>query len=179
MRDVVRIVDGVPNLASQQALGGACEGCACGKMSVTPFFHRSASQVKTQRILEVVHSDVMGPMNPKSKGGARFVVTFIDDYSRYVSVYMLKSKAEVLKYFDNFRQLAETQTGSTLKCLRTDNGGEYVSKRFNQFCANHGIVHQTTTPYTPQQNGLAERMNRTIVERARSMLYYQQVDKCW
>ncbi|KAE9107495.1 hypothetical protein PF010_g12242 [Phytophthora fragariae] len=179
MRDVVRIVDGVPNLASQQALAGACEGCACGKMSVTPFFHRSASQVKTQRILEVVHSDVMGPMNPKSKGGARFVVTFIDDYSRYVSVYMLKSKAEVLKYFDNFRQLAETQTGSTLKCLRTDNGGEYVSKRFNQFCANHGIVHQTTTPYTPQQNGLAERMNRTIVERARSMLYYQQVDKCW
>jgi hypothetical protein len=107
------------------------------------------------------------------------VVTFIDDFSRYVSVYTMKAKSEVLKCFAEYRQLIETQTGATLKCLRTDNGGEYTGKDFQTFCSQHGIVHQTTTPYTPQQNGLAERMNRTIVERARAMLYYQQVDKCW
>jgi hypothetical protein len=97
MRAVARLVDGLPDMESDVALTGACEGCACGKMAANPFSHRTGSHVKTQAVLELVHSDVMGPMAPKSKGGSRYVVTFIDDFSQYVSVYMLKAKSEVLK----------------------------------------------------------------------------------
>lgn len=101
----------------------------------------------------------MGPMDPKSRGNACYVLTFIDDFTRFVWIYLLKSKAEVQARFADFVQLMETQIGVKVKCIRTDNGGEYTSGRFNAFCANNGIVHQTSSPYTPQQNGLAERMN--------------------
>ncbi|GMF31517.1 unnamed protein product [Phytophthora fragariaefolia] len=136
-----------------------CGGCAQGKMTPTPFARKSGSEVKTHGPLEVVHTDVMGPMKPTSMGGARYVVTFIDDFSGFA--------------------LAETQTGCKLKCVRSDNGGEYTSKRFNRFCALNGIVHQTSAPYSPQQNGLAERMNRTLVEMARAMMHYMEVDRQW
>ncbi|KAE8976384.1 Copia protein [Phytophthora rubi] len=121
----------------------------------------------------------MGPMKPTSMGGARYVVTFIDDFSRFVYVYLLASKAQVFDRFREFKALAETQTGCKLKCVRSDNGGEYTSKRFNRFCALHGIVHQTSAPYSPQQNGLAERMNRTLAEMARAMMHYMEVDRQW
>eukprot|EP00644_Phytophthora_capsici_P002677 jgi/Phyca11/106021/e_gw1.11.352.1 len=78
-------------------------------MTVSPFARQSSSRVKTQAPLEVIHSDVMGPMRTRTKGGARFVVTFVDDFSRYVHVYLLKSKAEVFQHFVRFKQLAETQ----------------------------------------------------------------------
>lgn len=79
-----------------------------------------------------------------------------------------------MKQFVRFKQLAETQLQRKVKCIRTDNGGEYTSKQFTSFCFNQGIVHLTTAPYSTQQNGLAERMNRTIVEMARSMLHHMQ-----
>ncbi|OWY93883.1 Rve-domain-containing hypothetical protein, partial [Phytophthora megakarya] len=176
MSAVSHAASGTPALMPDESLNGACEGCARGKIAVAPFSHKSGSQIKTQRVLDVVHSDVKGPMTPKSKGGARFTVIFIDDFSRFSFLYFLKAKSEMLKAFEEFRRSAETQTGEILKCIRTDNGGEYTGKRFNLFCAKNGIVHQLTTPYTPQQNGLAERMNRTLVERARSMLYYHQAE---
>ena len=105
-----------------------------------------------------------------SLGGAAYFCTFIDDYSRKVWVYFLNNKDEVLSVFKTFLQLVENQSGKKLKCLRTDNGGEYVSKAFVDFCDSKGIKRELTAPYNPSQNGVAERVNRTIQEKVRSML---------
>ena len=179
MIEASRASTGIPSFATSSNESLLCEGCACGKMHTAPFAHTSGSVVRTSRALELVHTDVMGPLSPKSKGGARFVVTFVDDFSRFVSVNVIKAKSDVTQCFIDFTRQAEAQTGLKLKCVRSDNGGEYVNRRFNGFCTSQGIIYQTTVPYTPQQNGLAERMNRTLVEMARSMLYYQHFHKLW
>ena len=139
------------------------------KNDESPFRQTSGSEVKTSRPLEIVHTDIMGPMNPKSKGGALHVLTFIDDYSRFVYVYLLAAKSQVFERFKAFRAMVETQTDCKIKCIRIDNGGEYTNHRFNKHCADLGIIHQTSVPYNPQQNGLAERIDLTLVEVDRSM----------
>lgn len=105
-----------------------CSGCMKGKLSVTKFPKSAKSSVKTQRVLALVHSDVMGPMNVKSAGGARYVLTFIDDYSRYTVVYFLKAKSEVMDKFKLYKTFAENQFGRSLQCIRTDNGGERLPR---------------------------------------------------
>jgi hypothetical protein len=99
-------------------------------------------------------------------------VSFIDDYTRYTRVYFLKSEDEVLEKFKEFYNFTKNVTGKGIKILRTDNGGEYCSKAFDTYLKERGITHQLTVPYNPAQNGVAERMNRTIVESARSMLFH-------
>ncbi|KAE8969014.1 hypothetical protein PR001_g27622 [Phytophthora rubi] len=176
-----RAAEGVPSFVQDEegSVDALCAGCSCGKMTVSPFSRQSGSVVKTAGLLDIVHSDVMGPMKPQSQGGARFVVTFVDDYSRYVHAYLIKAKSEVFARFKEYKALVEAQTGRRIRCVRSDNGGEYVNKQFGDYFAAHGIVHQTSTPYTPQQNGLAERMNRTLVEMARSMLYHRGMAREW
>lgn len=154
-----------------------CGGCAKGKMTVTSF--PSASVTKTTRVLELIHSDVIGPMQTVSVGGARYVLTFVDDYSKHVSVYFLKTKAQVTTKFIEYKRVMENQCGAKIMCIRTDNGTEYVNKRFESVCRASGIIHQKSVPYSPQQNGVAERMNRTIIEKARCMLHYKAVPKKW
>ena len=105
----------------------------------------------------------------QSKGGALYFATFIDDHSRKIWVYSLKSKVQVLDVFKQFQALSERQTGKKLKCIRTDNGGEHISP-FDDYFRLQEIRHQKTPPKTPQLNGLAERMNRTLVERVRCVL---------
>ena len=129
-------------------------------------------------VLELVHSDVCGPMSTPSLGGSRYFLTFIDDKTRFVWVYFLKSKDEVFEKFQDWKQMAEKHTGRKLKTLRTDNGGEYVSTKFTRLLKNEGIRHERTVPKTPEQNGVSERMNRTLVEMARSMLQGQS-RKLW
>ncbi|CAA0836973.1 Unknown protein [Striga hermonthica] len=106
-------------------------------------------------------------MEVDSLGGSRYFVTFIDDASRKLWVYFLRTKDEVFKYFKRFHAMVERQTGKPLKCLRSDNGGEYSSHEFKNYCADHGIRHEKTVPGTPQHNGVAERINRTIMEKER------------
>uniref|UniRef100_A0AAV1U517 Polyprotein n=1 Tax=Peronospora matthiolae TaxID=2874970 RepID=A0AAV1U517_9STRA len=156
-----------------------CEGCIMGKATVKTFPKSPYGHVKTKEVLQLVHSDVMGPMESKSRGGSRFVVTFIDDYSRYIVAYYIENKSEVTDRFIEYKALMENQLSKKIKCIRTDNGTEYVNRRFSGVCRKSGIMHQTTVPYSPQQNGLAERMNRTLTERARAMLSHMQVDKIW
>ncbi|KAE9091335.1 hypothetical protein PF005_g18013 [Phytophthora fragariae] len=150
-----------------------------GKLSTSAFPHRSGSTVKTTGVLDLVHSDVMGPMQCSSKGGARFVVTFIDDFSRFVHVFLISAKSQVFQSFVTYKNLVENQTGARVKCLRSDNDKEFINKRVRTFCGEQGIIQQTSAPYSPQQNGLAERMNRTIVEMARSMLLYMGLELEW
>ena len=169
-------------LGSSDDVAG-CHGCALGKSSRNPFPKKSTQ--KSTKPLQLVHSDVCGPLHIDSVGGSRYFVTFIDDFSRYVTVYAMKSKSEALDRFVDFALAAENKFGVKMKNFqfegelglkitkfRSDGGGEYVSKRFFEFCRSRGIENQMTTPYTPQQNGVAERMNRTLMEMARSMLYH-------
>ena len=108
-------------------------------------------------------------MKTKTLGGALYFVTFIDDCSRKLWVYVLKTKDQVLGVFKQFQASVERETGKKLKCIRTDNGGEYCGP-FDEYCKHQGIRHQKTPPKTPQLNGLAERMNRTLMERVRCLL---------
>uniref|UniRef100_A0AAV1TE50 Integrase catalytic domain-containing protein n=1 Tax=Peronospora matthiolae TaxID=2874970 RepID=A0AAV1TE50_9STRA len=121
----------------------------------------------------------MGPIKTVSKGGARSVLTFVEDYSRLVAAYFMKHKSEVAARLSEFKDFFENQWGKHLKCIRSENGTEFVNKKIFHICARNGIMHQRIVPYSPQQNGVAERMNRTIMEKARSMLYYKGIDMQW
>jgi transposase InsO family protein len=121
-------------------------------------------------ILHYIHFDVWGPSPTISYGRSSYFVTFIDDFSRKVWIYMLKRKADVFIVFKQFRALVEKSTGRSIKCLRIDNGGDFTSMEFENYCKEFGIDRHKTTGYTPQQNGVIERMNKTLLERARSML---------
>ena len=122
-----------------------CEHCLYGKQTLSP--HKGSSS-HTSEPLQLVHSDVCGPM-PVMYGHIHSKVTFIDDFSRKVWAYPLKRKEQVLEVFQRFVTLVETHTGKKLKCLCLDNGGEYVSKAFQEFCDAKGIRREFTAPYNP------------------------------
>ncbi|KAL4383374.1 hypothetical protein GQ457_15G025730 [Hibiscus cannabinus] len=124
---------------------------------------------RARRPLEIVHTDIAGPFDIPSLGGNMYYLTFIDDYSRKCWVYVLKEKSEALAKFKEFKAMAEKQSDQFIKILRSDRGSEYTKNLFEDFCKEHGIIHQLTVRYTPQQNEVAERKNRTILDMARSI----------
>lgn len=119
----------------------------------------------------------MGPMRQQSFGGAKYLLTFIDEHSRKVFTYFIKCKSETFYMFKVFKAYVEKQSGKQIKCLRSDNGGEYVSDEFRKFCEKEGIKHECTVAYTPEQNGVAERMNRTLTEKAKCLLFDADLSK--
>ncbi|MCO5609052.1 hypothetical protein L7F22_063273 [Adiantum nelumboides] len=145
-----------------------CEGCVLGKMHRFAFSQDGFVRV-TQK-LQLVHSDVCGPMRTPSMGNSLYFVTFIDEFSRFCWVYPLKEKSDVFAVFQHYVSMVENETGCKVQTLRTDRGGEYMSGAFKDFLGKKGIKHQWTMPYTPQQNGVAERKNRSLMEMARCML---------
>lgn len=114
-----------------------------------------------------------------SIGGSKYFLLFVDGYSRMSFVYFLSAKSEALKFFKQFKSLAENQQNKKIKIFRTDQGGEFCSIDFEDFLKHHDIIQQTTNAYTPQQNGFAERLNRTIVEKARCLLFDAGLPKCF
>lgn len=130
----------------------------------------STATHRTKGILDYIHSDLWGPSKVTSYGGRRYMMTIIDDFPQKVWVYFLRYKNETFPTFKKWRIHVETQTGKNVKKLITDNGLEFCSSDFNEFCTNHGIARHKTIPRNPQQNGVAERMIRTLLERARCML---------
>lgn len=153
---------------------GFCKSCIGGKQHRSPFSH---SERQTGDLLELVHSDVCGKISDKSVGGAQYFLTFTDDKSRYSWVYIIKTKDQVFQYFLEWKALVEKATKRKIRTLRTDNGGEYTSSQFADYLKVEGIRHELTVPKTPQQNGVAERLNRTLVEMARSMLLDSKLPK--
>ena len=145
-----------------------CEGCLAGKMCRKPF--PAVGEIRSTRRLQLVHSDVCGPMHTPSIGGAKYFVTFIDDYTRCCAVYFMKHKSEVFYKFIEFEASVTNDVCKAIGTLRTDNGGEYLSTELQNYLKKKGIRHELTVPHSPQQNGVAERMNRTLVESARSMI---------
>ena len=131
---------------------------------------RQSSEKRASHPLQLIHSDVCGKIGTRSLSGGEYFVTFVDDHTRYVWAYILKSKDEVFAHFQKWKAQVEKSTGREVKILRSDNGGEYTSKEFNSYLTTEGIKHEQTTPHTPQQNGVAERLNRTLIEGVRTML---------
>jgi transposase InsO family protein len=136
-----------------------------GKNIKNPFPKRDS---KAEGALELIHSDVCGPMPSSPISGYVYYVSFIDDYSRKTWIYFLKSKDEVFSKFKEFKALIENLFERKIKILRSDNGGEYTSKEFVSFCRDVGIKRELTTPYNPQQNGVAEKKNRMIMEAVKT-----------
>ncbi|KAG8481484.1 hypothetical protein CXB51_026330 [Gossypium anomalum] len=144
-----------------------CEHCVFGKQKRVRF---TRGIHNTKETLEYIHSDLWGPSRVPSRGGANYMLTFIDDFSRKVWAFFLKQKSDVFSAFKSWKIMIEKQTGKQIKYLRTDNGLEFCSDEFNILCKSEGIVRHLTVRHTPQQNGVAERMNRTIMEKVRCML---------
>ena len=111
----------------------------------------------------------------QSVGGSRYFVTFVDDHSNWVVVYTMRNKSEAFVKYKLYEKFAQTHTGRKLKVLRTDRGGEYLSTEFKSYLDSNGTQHQLTTAYTPEQNGVAERLNRTLINLVRSMLSHKHV----
>lgn len=140
------------------------------KITRTPFKRVERSS----NILELIHSDLCDFHSTPSLGNKRYMVTFIDDYSRFCYVYLLHSKDEALTKFDVYKREVELQVDSFIKRIRTDKGGEYYDPAYFQ---SLGIIHETTAGYAPQSNGVAERKNRTLEEMVNSMLSYSDLSE--
>ncbi|KAK1651800.1 hypothetical protein QYE76_069605, partial [Lolium multiflorum] len=138
-----------------------CEACLMGKMTKTPF---SGMMERATDLLEIIHTDVCGPMSVASRGGYRYVLTFTDDLSRYGYIYLMKHKSETFEKFKEFQSEVENQRNKKIKFLRSDRGGEYLSYEFSMHLKKCGILSQLTPPGTPQRNGVSERRNRTLLD---------------
>jgi hypothetical protein len=161
-------VAGLPELKVDHE--GVCKGCAQGKNIKN---HFSKSDSKADGILELLHSYVCDPMTSTSISGYVYYVSFIYDYSRKTWVYFLKPKDEVLGNFTEFKSLVENPSKRKIKKLKLENGGEYTSNEFGILCIDIKIKREITTPYNPQQNGVAERKNRTIMEAVKTVIHDQ------
>ena len=151
-----------------------CGTCLQGKQAKLPF---AKSTRVTKAPLELVHMDVMGPFPVESIGGARYLATFLDDFSRLSVVRPVATKSAVPELVKIVMRLLETQCGNRAKTVRTDNGGEYVNLNLKKWFEECGVFHETTIPYTPEQNGKAERLNRTLLDKVRCMLQESKLPK--
>lgn len=145
-----------------------CEACQYGKQHRLSFNHT----VKRNPLPgEFIHSDVCGPMSQDSLGGSKFFVSFKDDCSAFRIVYFIRHKYDVIEKFKEFVNLLENKFQRRIKTLRVDNGREYCNEQMSRYLRIKGINLETTAPFTPEQNGRAERDNRSLIESARAMLH--------
>lgn len=152
-----------------------CEECIVSKQHRDYFPQRKSWRAKA--VLELIHSDICGPFNPTSNGGKHYFITFIDDSSRKTWTYFLQEKSEAFSVFRFFKSFVEKQAGYPIKVFCTDRGGEFNSHEFANFYETQGIQRQLTAAYTPQQNGVSERKNRTILNIVRNILTMSGVPK--
>jgi transposase InsO family protein len=150
-----------------------CPACVLGQQKKLP--HPPSLSEKVDKRLALVHSDLMGPMRVQSERGHRYVLTFLDAYSGYAAAVPIRYKSEAGDVLRALIQAAETQTGERVKVLRSDNGGEYISGELQEYFANKGIEHQRSAPYTPEENGAAERLNGVLMGRVRSELIHAAI----
>lgn len=165
LQELVRykMVDGLENVSPI----GICDVCIEGKQCRYPF---KGNRPKSSRVLERIHTDVCGPFDPQTWDGYKYFVTFIDDYSHFTYMYLLKRKSDVYESFVEFESMATALHNVPISMVTVDQGTEYRSNKAKEYFKKKGIQIQNTVAYTPQQNGVAERFNRTLVEKIRSML---------
>lgn len=145
----------------------ACDACTLGKLrqsSSTSSFHRET------RVLDLVHSDLIGPINPHSSSGFKYILTFVDDFTRYNHIYLLKSKDETFSKFRQYKYLVENQTGAKIVKLKSDRGGEYSSNEFLAYLKQEGIQIERGPAERPMANSVSERFNWTLLARIRTQM---------
>lgn len=161
----MNMAHGLPNIDQPKE---NCSGCLMAKQTRKGFPQNTEFHAK--KPLELVHGDLCGPISPCTPAGNRYILLLVDDYSRVMWIYLLKNKNDAFDAFKKFRALVEKGPDKKIETFRTDRGGEFLSKEFLQYCEEAGISRQFTAPYSPQQNGVVERRNRTMIEMARSLL---------
>jgi hypothetical protein len=164
------MVTGMPVFSFEH--DSVCRGCALGKNTQKPY---PLSNRKSIGILDLIHSNLCGPMTSPSMNDCIYYIIFIDGCSRKTWIYFLKTKDESFSRFQDFKNLVENQTGRHIWVFRTDNGKEFDFFKYDELCRACGIKRELTVPYNPQQDGVAKRKNRTICEASRAMMYDQNL----
>ncbi|GJV61612.1 integrase, catalytic region, zinc finger, CCHC-type containing protein, partial [Tanacetum coccineum] len=162
------LVRGLPKLKFEK--DHLCSACALGKSSKKP--HKPKSEDTNQEKLYLLHMDLCGPMRVASVNGKKYILVIVDDYSRFTWVKCLRSKDEAPALIINFLKMIQVRLKETVRRIRTDNGTEFVNQTLREYYEKVGISHETSVARSPQQNGVVERRNRTLIEAARTMLIY-------
>eukprot|EP00833_Pecoramyces_ruminatium_P007340 jgi/Orpsp1_1/1181372/evm.model.c7180000076991.1 len=160
--NIRNIVNNLPNVH----INNKCKICSRSKLKNKPFY---PAETKTSHPFQLIHMDLVGPIT-ESLYGNKYILTILDDFTRYNWVYFIKNKSDTFGTFKMWYNIARNIYNSNLKNIRTDNGSEFLNNQFKNFCIEHGIVHQTTVPYSPQQNGRAERLNGVLINSATALL---------
>ncbi|GJR03525.1 integrase, catalytic region, zinc finger, CCHC-type containing protein [Tanacetum coccineum] len=166
-KDLVR---GLPRLKFEK--DHLCSACQLGKSK--KFSHRPKSENTNMEVLHTLHMDLCGPMRVQSINGKKYILVIVDDYTRFTWVKFLRSKDETPEFVTNFLKQIQVGLNKTVRFIRTDNGTEFVNQVMSEFYEGVGIFHQKSVPRTPQQNGVVERRNRTLVEAARTMMIFSK-----
>lgn len=166
------LVDGLPILNKPNKL---CQVYQFGKQSRKQFPKQRSWNAKYK--LGLVHTDLCGPMKTPLLSPSRYYIVFIDDLTRFSWVYFKKQKLEAMGKFIRLKALTETHADRKIKTLRIDNGSKYTSSEFEKFLAQLGVEHQLIVNYTPHQNGVSKRKNRTLVKMARCLLFQSDMSR--
>ncbi|CAI5483041.1 unnamed protein product [Closterium sp. Yama58-4] len=164
------------DLTSASGAASPCVSCVGGKVARHSFPDKGSD---AEDALAVVHIDLCGPFRVAAKDGSLYFLLLKDRKTRYVWVKPVARKSDLLREFAQWLVLVERQAKKSVLQLRSDRGGEFLGKEFTAFVDGKGIVHDLTCPYTPQQNGMAEREMRTVVESVRTMLLHMGVQHHW
>ena len=165
-----KLVIGIPNVEIKKK---TCVSCLLGKKARKPYPQETTFRASSP--LELVHGDLCGPISPPTPAKRRYIFVLVDDYTRYMWTILLKEKSEAFEKFKRFKLLAEQETQSKVKMFRTYRGGKFVSNEFQDYYDKNGIQRQLTSSYSPQQNGVVERRNRTLLEMTRSVMKHMHV----
>jgi transposase InsO family protein len=145
-----------------------CSACQADKQVTNT--HPTKAYMSTSRVLELLHMDLFGPITYKSLGGNLYCLVIVDNYSRYTWTFFLHDKSEVVTCFKKFAKRAQNEFEVKIKNIKSDNGKEFGNTNIKAYCDEIGIKHEVSSTYTPQQNGVVERKNRTLITLARIML---------
>jgi transposase InsO family protein len=155
-----------------------CSACQAGKQVGTHHPHKNI--MITDRPLELLHMDLFGPIAYISIVGSKYCLVIVDDYSRFTWVFFLQEKSQTQETLKGFLRRAQNEFGLRIKKIRSNNGTEFKNSQIEGFLEDAGIRHEFASPYTPQQNGVVERKNRTLLDMARTMLdEYKTLDRFW
>jgi hypothetical protein len=160
-------IRGIPKLSIEE--GSICGECQVGKQ--TKMSHPRLEHQTTTKVLELLHMDLMGPMQVESLGGKRYAFVVVDDFSRYTWINFIREKSDTFEVFKELCLKMQREKGFGIVKIRSDHGKEFENSKFSEFCSSEGISHEFSAPITPQQNGVVERKNRTLQESARVMLH--------
>lgn len=175
MKTLIKLSTGM-NITEKDCedLDKVCEICMQAKQTRLPF---EKSRKRASRPLEIIHTDVCGPIEPNTWDNKKYFRTFMDDYTHYTMVYLVTGKYEVVSFVKQYIMEVEAYFNFKVSKLRCDNGREYINEDLKSWCKAKGIVIDVTIPYTLQLNGKSERLNRTIMEKSRALIFDSKMNK--